>query len=357
MAPALSYTPRADLTRLEVAALGLATGVFIFFTILLHELGHVYQSMREGMQVHGVTLWALGGVTYSSGGTLSPGLEFRVAVAGPVVTAVLGVVLSGLAQMGLLATGPGFVGHLPEVVARAGTLQIFLLVFNLIPAYPLDGGRMFMATVWKLRGNLTSARATASVVGKGFGGLLIGIGGIGLLAPRLLEVLPPSFRVDSIAGLVIGLMIYSANRSLIAPVAVADHPEVDAGPPGVTVADFMISDFVVTDPKMTITSLLAALGRLQIRPIALVLDDGQPVGMISRQDAERVPEAERDGKKVADVMVSKSEIQTIKANDSIQVAKDALKDGPETAVVLNNDVVVGLVSLSDLARGMVIEGD
>lgn len=318
----------------------------IFASILLHELGHAFMALREKMQIHGITLWALGGFAQISGGRPAPGPHFKVAAAGPAVTAGLAVLLP------LVAGGiPGADGpppNLASVVDRVGALQIWLLAFNLLPAYPLDGGRMFHAALWAFRGNLTWASSVAGSVGRAFGALLIGLGAVSYLTPGLAAQLPAVLRISPFFALLLGFMIYSG----------AKHPPVvpvlrDAE--GMVIGDFMVRDFVVCDPEMRISKLMEAFGRLQTRPTALVLSDGAPVGMITRSAAKDVSEQLRETTTVSDVMVPREQIRTVQADDPLATAKKAIEDGPDTAVVLHNDAVVGLVSVSDVARAIVAE--
>jgi len=328
--------------------LGLATALLFFGSILLHELGHAYQASREGIRTEAITLWALGGMAFLERDDLNTGPEFRVAVAGPVVTGLLALLFGLLVEFGdPLGISPLVRG----LFQSAGSTQKFLLAINLIPAFPLDGGRMFLALIWKASGNRTTAGRISSSIGKGFGGLLVAVGALGLLSPTLSSLLPAPLRIDSLVAILIGFFIYNANRSAAPP----PHAEAlngggGAADTGPRVLDFMVSDFVVAEPGMTITALLEGLERVQIRPIGLVLQDGAPVGMISKCSAEKVPHGERGTKLVSDVMTRKEDIRVLQATDTLSKAGEALKAGPDTAVVLHNGVVVGLLSVSDLAR-------
>lgn len=354
LAPAFSEDQpgRVGLTRAGLVLWSTATAFAFFGSILLHELGHVLQARRERMEIHGVTLWALGGVAHLSGGAPSPGQEFRVAAAGPAVTAVLAVLLNALPALAHQPPGRAGAGTALGVAEMVGRAQIFLLGFNLIPAFPLDGGRMFLGVAWRLRDNLTYAIKAVSAVGKAFGGILLLVSAIGYLSPQLTSLLPAAFRINGLAGLFLGWLIYDANRSPSNLIPAAGGAKRGRG---LVVADFVNRNFVIAEPEMTVAALLRALEHLHIRPIALVIKDGRPLGMISRRDAEQVREDERESKPIHEVMVAKDDIRTVKATDPLSAARRVLEDGPETAVVLKDDVVVGLVSVSDIAHAMVYE--
>jgi Zn-dependent protease len=151
-------------------AMGIAAALLFFASIVLHELGHARQARREGMEVSGVTLWALGGVARFTGTFPSAGAEFRVAVAGPVVSLVLGGAFVALAA--ILRPGSAVDG----VVAWLGYINLLLLVFNLIPALPMDGGRVLRALLWRARRDLAWATRVAASVGLVLGCAMVAAG-------------------------------------------------------------------------------------------------------------------------------------------------------------------------------------
>ena len=117
-------------------AMALAAAVLFFTSLLLHELGHAFQARREGMEIEGISLWLFGGVAQFKGMFPSAGAEFRIAIAGPLVSLAIGVVFV------LGAWGLGLPAAVDGVAAWLGMINLILLVFNLIPALPLDGGRV-----------------------------------------------------------------------------------------------------------------------------------------------------------------------------------------------------------------------
>jgi Zn-dependent protease len=144
-----------------VAALG------FFASILLHELGHAIQAERDGIVIDRITLWVFGGVARLRGPLLSAGAELRTAAAGPAVSLVLGLMFVLAA---LLLPLPASVDG---VLFWLGQMNLSLLVFNLIPALPLDGGRILRALLWARRRDFVSATRTAAALGRGFGQLMI----------------------------------------------------------------------------------------------------------------------------------------------------------------------------------------
>ena len=164
--------------RASTLALATVGAVLFLGSVLLHELGHSVVAQREGLEVDGVSLWLLGGVARLRGHPATPGAEFRIAFAGPAV--------SGLLAIGFFAVGVG-VGELGwsssvgDVLRWLGWLNAILFVFNLLPAAPLDGGRLLKAALWRWWRDPLRATIGAGRAGQGLGALLLGLGVFQLL--------------------------------------------------------------------------------------------------------------------------------------------------------------------------------
>ena len=157
--------------------MAVAAAFLFFLSLLLHELGHALQARREGMEIDGITLWLFGGVARFKGMFPSAGAEFRIAIAGPLVSLALGVIFSGGARF--LALPDAVDG----VAAWLGYINLLLLAFNLLPALPLDGGRVLRSLLWAARGDFGWATRIAAAIGRGFGYLFIA-GGFALVVVR-----------------------------------------------------------------------------------------------------------------------------------------------------------------------------
>ena len=206
---------------------------FLFFvSLVLHELGHALVARREGIGISGIDLWFFGGVAKMTRDTQSPGSEFRISAAGPAVTLVIFGLCFGL---GALVTSGGAL----DVARLAGdaeasptyallgflaTINAMLFLFNLVPAFPLDGGRIARSVVWKLTGNRNTATRVAGRIGEGFAYIMIGIG-IFLAARGEL--------VDGIWLAVLGWFIAQSARAAVASTAFTERID------GITVADIM----------------------------------------------------------------------------------------------------------------------
>jgi Zn-dependent protease len=144
--------------------LGMATAAALLFlaSILLHELGHSWVARREGIEVDSIILWLFGGVAQLKGRFTSAGGEFRVAITGPLISIVLGVLFVLLALAGLPSAVDG-------VAAWLGYINLILAIFNLLPASPLDGGRVLHAALWRAKDDFAWATRVASEIGRAFG--------------------------------------------------------------------------------------------------------------------------------------------------------------------------------------------
>jgi len=207
--------------------------VFLFFvSLVMHELGHALVARREGIEISGIDLWFFGGVAKMSRDTQSAGAEFRISAAGPLVTLVLVGVFVGLSA--LLASGAAL-----DVARLAGdaeasptlallgflaTMNLFLFVFNLIPAFPLDGGRIARAIAWRITGDRNRATRIAGRLGEGLAYLLVGVGIF--LAAR-------GDLIDGVWLAVIGWFIATSARAAVASTAFTERID------GITVEDIM----------------------------------------------------------------------------------------------------------------------
>jgi Zn-dependent protease len=156
--------------RLVAAA---AITLLFFVSLLAHELAHSVVAVRRGIPVHGITLFLFGGVAQTSMDSRSPAEEFLIAVAGPLMSLALAALFIALWWAGVSA---GWSGLVVGSVAYVGALNLILALFNLLPGFPMDGGRILRAVLWALTGDVTRATRWASHVGVSVAVLLMGWG-------------------------------------------------------------------------------------------------------------------------------------------------------------------------------------
>jgi Zn-dependent protease len=190
-----------DTGRATLWLLGLGTALGFFVCIVLHELGHAVVARRLGMPINGITLFLFGGVAEMEEEPATPLREFLMAIAGPAVSAVLAVVFLSLAW---LASVQGWAKSAQLVCQNLALINLGVLIFNLVPAFPLDGGRVLRSILWGASLSLRRATHWAALVGQGFAWFLIAVGVLEMFAR---EVIPGMWL-----GL-IGLFLNNAARS------------------------------------------------------------------------------------------------------------------------------------------------
>jgi Zn-dependent protease/CBS domain-containing protein len=317
-------------------AMAVVAAVLFFVSILLHELGHAVQARREGMEIDGITLWLFGGVAAFRGMFPSAGAEFRIAIAGPLVTLVLGGAFVALGVALALAES------IDGVLAWLGYVNFMLLVFNLLPALPLDGGRVLRSALWQARGDFGWATRIAAGVGRGFGYLFIA-GGIALF-----------IFANAVSGAwlaFIGWFLLGAASAESRYLAVRDALG------GLKVRDLMVRDPATVAPALSLGRFMDDVVRNRRHTTYPVVDEGRAVGLIPFRCVAEVPRGDWDERTVADCMLPRDAVPVLDAEDELVDALAELSQrGIGRGLVLEGDRLVGLLSMTDLARALEVNG-
>ncbi|HEX7292170.1 MAG TPA: site-2 protease family protein [Conexibacter sp.] len=329
-----------------------ASALLLFASIVVHELGHALAARRHGIEVAGITISPLGGFALMSRESRTPREELDVAAAGPLATLAIVVasVLAGFALVGperfvdaaLLATG----ADVTPVLLTIGflvTMNLIVLLFNLIPAYPLDGGRIVRALVWRATGDRNRGTRVAARLGQAFSIVLIG-GGLWV-----------TIGLASLVGIwfvLVGLMIGGASRALLAQTAITEQLE-----------DVRVGDIMDADPVSVPDELPAAraLDEFFLRyrwPWFPVVDAaGRFVGVLREEGARRAVEtgASGDHVLVRELMeADEAGRWRIDEDQSLRALLDA--DGLRTLgammVLDGGGVLRGVVTLGRLRRAL-----
>ena len=307
------------------------TGALLFFgSLLLHELGHALQARREGVEIEGITLWLFGGVARFRGMFPSAGAEFRIAIAGPLVTLVLGTAfVLGAWLLPLPSSVDG-------VITWLGYVNLFLLAFNMLPALPLDGGRVLRATVWHLRGDFAQATRFAGRLGRAIGQVMIAFGVVSALlyaAPGGLWLALIGWFLTAAATSEAGLVaVREALTGLRVADAVTAHPVM--APAQVSLREFMDKVF--------------AHSRYSAYP---VVDDTGVVGIVSFRSVAAVPPSDWDRLRVADRMQPLADALVLDEDAPLADAMpDLVGTGLGRAIVGTDHRPTGLLSLTDVQR-------
>lgn len=333
---------RSDATYIAMAVV--AT-VFFFGSLLLHELGHAIQAQREGMKIEGITLWIFGGVAKFSGMFPSAEAEFRVAVAGPAVTLAIALATFGAHQI------PGLPTAVDGVVEWLALVNLVLLVFNMLPAFPMDGGRVLRALVWRSNRDFPRATEIAGGVGRAFGMFFI-FGGIFLFL---------STGVFGGAWLaLIGWFVINAGQ---AEVKMARLRTLFAGR---TVADLTIAAPQTVPAELTLDGFIGeVLPQRRYRSYPVIAGDsvighgfgpaqgGEVIGMLSTRAALTVPRRAWAATTVADAMVPLAQALVFAPDKDLgEAAMELAQTAPGRALVIGPAGFAGMLSVTDVVRAL-----
>jgi Zn-dependent protease len=311
-----------------------AGGAGLFLgSLLAHEIGHALVARRAGLRVRGITLWLLGGVAQLEDEPASPGDELRVAIVGPAVSLALAVGF-GLAAVALsVAGGPALAG---VVVAWLALANAVLAVFNLLPAAPLDGGRVLRGLLWRRHGNRVRASVTASRAGVWVGSGLIGYGLLGALT---------GWGIGTLWTALIGWFLVTAARQE------RDQALLGRGLGGLRADQVMATAPAVAPAWFTVDAFL----RNYVEPwqatiLPLRSFDGHPAGVVTAAALYAVPHDRRHIVRAGDVAIPMSALLVVAPDQPVGDLTARLAGGRTVAMVVAGGQLLGLITADDLAR-------
>jgi Zn-dependent protease len=317
-------------------AMAVAAAILFFTSLLLHELGHALQAQREGVEIDGITLWLFGGVARFKGMFQSAGAEFRIAIAGPIVSLAIGVAF----VLAAWALSPP--EALDGIAAWLGFINLLLLAFNMLPAFPLDGGRVLRSALWARSGDLAAATRMAGRISRGFAYLLIAAG--------LAELV----FLGSFGGIwlaILGWFLLQASageaRAIFAAQALG----------GLRVRDLMVRDPATARENMSIGRFMDDVMRSRRFTTYPVVDNGRAVGLLPFRCVAEIPRREWDERVVGDCMLRLEQVPVLTPDERMLDALEKLNASDvNRALVVDDGRLVGLLSATDLARAAELAG-
>lgn len=289
---------------LVYAGMGVAAASVFFSSLLAHELGHALQARREGVRVEGITLWLFGGVAKIAGEFPSAGAELRIAIAGPLVSLTLGLAFE------IAAFAWPSEGAVPSMFAWLGYINLAVLVFNLLPALPLDGGRVLRAYLWARSKDLTTATHRAGRVGVVIASVLLGLG--------MLETLRGG--LDGLWLALIGWFVLEAGRSEERRVMMHDALA------GVTVGMLMTRRPITVDARSTLAEVARMLRTA--RHTAYPVVDGQAIrGLLPLRVLAETPPSEWARRTVDECLIPARLVPRFSASTPVDEAVKVLAEG------------------------------
>jgi len=311
--------------------MGIAGALGLLFSIVFHELWHSLIARKFGLPMRGITLFIFGGVAEMTEEPPSPKAEFFMAVAGPISSVVLSLGLFGIFFLGM---GGGWPESVIGVIHYLAFLNLILAGFNLLPAFPLDGGRVLRSVLWGWRDNIRWATQISSKIGGAFGIALVVLGILELFLGNL---------IGGIWMAVIGLFIRGASQSAYQQLLIRRALE------GEKVRRFMKSAPVTVSPSISVGDLVEDYIYKHHFKMYPVVDKGQLVGCVTLSQVKTIPKEEREKHLVRKLAEKCSENNTIEPDDDAMEALTTMrKSNSSRLMVVEDDELVGVITLKDL---------
>lgn len=339
---------------IEPYALAVISAIGFFGSILLHEIGHAIVALRNRIGITQITLWMFGGIAGLKQDPDTPGVEFRIAAAGPAVTFVIaaacllaGSAIEGGAFWDATTFDAGAEISAPvAVLAWIGNINVLILLFNLLPAFPLDGGRILRSIVWKLTGDRGRGTRFAARLGQAFAVLMIALGVYLILIGNVFS------------GLWLALVGWMLGQSARVTVV---QSELNKRLGGLTVSDVMDDEPVAIPSDTTVERALDEYFLRYRWPWFPVVDAAQRfVGMINRGTADSVPETNRTSRTISELLAEETpeddgpdgQIVSFDAPIESLLANLELRRLGGLAVVGSDGRLAGVVTLKAVGRAL-----
>jgi Zn-dependent protease len=313
--------------------MGIAGALGLFLSIVFHEFWHSLVARRYGLPMKGITLFIFGGVAEMEDEPQNAKTELLMAIAGPISSVVLGIIFL-LAYWGSLQIAwPAPIGG---VLLYLGWLNIVLAVFNMIPAFPLDGGRVLRSILWSAKGNLRWATRIASSIGSGMGILLIVLG--------LVSFISGGF-IAGVWYFLIGMFIRGAAQSSYRQVLVRNAL---AGEP---IARFMQENPVTVPPSTSIRDLVDNYFYTYHYKMFPVADDGTLAGCVTSKQIKDIPRERWSDLRVQDILAPCAIENTIAPDtDAMKALSTMNRTGNSRLMVVEGDHLLGVITLKDMLK-------
>jgi Zn-dependent protease len=319
-------------TATEKISAGIITSLLFFISVLAHELMHSVVAQSEGMKVKSITLFIFGGVSEITEEPKKPGDEFSMAIAGPLTSLVLGGLLFGL--WFALRNSLGASQYIGAIAYWLGIINLSLGAFNLIPGFPLDGGRVLRSIIWGRSGNLRSATKTASTIGRVVAYMFIFVG-IFLL-----------FTGNWLNGIWLGLIGWFLDNAAVGSYRQVQLNDMLAGH---KVSEAMTSDCVVVPPGATADHIINEYALTKGQQCFPVMDGDNLEGLVSFDSLRGVAREARKDKTAAQIMTPVSKLKSVSQSDDLTKVLSIMTESDTPQVpVIESGKVVGLVSREKL---------
>ncbi len=313
--------------------MGILGSLGLFLSIILHEMSHSLVARRFGLPIKGITLFIFGGVAEMKDEPENAKSEFFMAIAGPLASIIIGIFLLG---MYLLISDSGMSKIFIGVVHYLWMINFILAGFNLIPAFPLDGGRVLRSVLWAWKGKLGWATRIASAFGSGFGFVLIFLGILSFLRGNL---------IGGLWWFLIGLFIRNASKLSYRRVLVRNLLQ------GEKIRNFMTKDVVTVNSSISVQELVDNYIYKHHFKLFPVVDKGELKGCVTTKEVKKIPREQWPETTVARILESCSKPTTIHPDqDTMDALSLIRKSDNSRLMVLDKGRLVGIIALKDIMK-------
>ena len=304
---------------------------FLFFSsILLHEMAHAVVAQKWGVQIVRIVLFIFGGVAQMSKEPENAKSEFQIAVAGPIMSAAIG----GVLLLAAVALEPVIDDGLHGVIWYVGYVNVILVIFNMVPGFPLDGGRILRAAIWHRTNNLRQATKVVSNIGTVFAFFLIFMGVMGILG---------GVFVAGLFWIFIGIFLYQSAKSGYQMVSLRE------GLSQIPVQNVMTENPQTIPPDINLGELVEDYFFKRRYSSFPVVDGDKLIGMVEINDVKRVPRDKWNNTSVRDVMHSWDDVKTITPEmDTFEVLMEMIDHQTGRLPVVSDGKIIGIVSRKDI---------
>ncbi|OGP89838.1 MAG: peptidase M50 [Deltaproteobacteria bacterium RBG_19FT_COMBO_43_11] len=322
-----------ELPRVTYWWMGVAGAVGLFLSIIFHELAHSLVARNYGISMKGITLFIFGGVAEMEDDPPSPRAEFWMAVVGPISSALISSLLFLIILWG---REHGWPVTVYGVLAYLAWLNLVLAVFNLVPAFPLDGGRILRSALWSWKKNLRWATAIAAKVGSGLG--------IALIIAGIISIFMGNF-VGGLWWFMIGLFIRSAAQRSYQQLLARGLFQAKR------VKELMVKDPLAVSRSLSLEEFVndyVYKYHFQMYP---VLSFGKLTGCVSVHEAAAIPREDWTTQTVGSIAIPCNEDTTIGPEDDANKALEIMnRTGNSRLLVVEGDQLLGIISLKDMLK-------
>jgi len=333
-----AYSP--DMQTSTYWWMGVVGTIGLFFSIVFHELSHSLVARRYGIPMHGITLFVFGGMAQMHQEPHNPKSEILMSLAGPIASIIIGLVFLGVNYIGGQAFGQTAVG---VVIGYLGIINLILAAFNLIPAFPLDGGRILRSVLWARGKDLRKATRISSRIGSGFGIFLIVMG--------VLDFIGGNF-IGGVWLALIGMFLRSISKNSYQQLLMRKALE------GEPIKRFMKTDPVTVEPSITLEDLVENYIYRYHHKLYPVTRNGELLGCVSLPQVKQFSREQWEKHTVDDVVRKCDENNTVDENtDSVRIMSRMRKNGKSRMIVTKNGQLAGVITLKDLLEFLSLKVD